>query len=256
MGNEISTANQSRPWMGSCPQPVTFLASRRIGTDEEGTVILRRGTTLASSEREEAGNYQRQLRFCLYNAATDGELLRELALLFAPYEGRERSADNDKLRAVAYLSALRGYPQWALQDAVKFWHRGEHSEPVDSRDFAPSPQRLVRLVNIALRPAQEAERKVDGLLRAIVEEPPPKERPDISTLIKRHGDNWGLSTPEDEARKEAEREKHRAQLRRGNEIARRKDFEAHGMEYKAGSLEASPALLSLLGKDNSVEAAE
>lgn len=61
--------------------------------------------------------------------------------------------------------------------------------------------------------------------------------------------------PEDDDRIDREKEAHRAQIRRGNELARKKDFEAHGMEYKPDSLEASPSLLALLNRQKRGSAA-
>jgi hypothetical protein len=176
MNNHVASLQKQdhRPTLSS-PPSVSFLASRKIGTDADGTVVLRRGTALSEPEKASAESHLAQLRFCLHNAASDTDLMMVLALLFAPYESRERTPDAEKLRLMAYLQALQGYPLWAVRDAVQAWHRGEHSEPVDNQSFPPAPPRLVRLVNIAMGPAQEAERKVAGLLRARLEDEHPAD---------------------------------------------------------------------------------
>lgn len=236
--------------MVSSPPSVNFLALRRIGTDEDGTVVLRRGTALTDSQRTEAESYLAGLRFSLHNGATDTDLMMALALLFAPYENRERTPEAEKMRLVAYVQVLQGYPLWAVQDAVKWWHRGEHSEPADNRSFAPAPAALVRLVNIAIQPAQEAERKVAGLLRARVEDDhPAPQTPAERERMTARVDALVADFAAVARKRAAEVSEAVAEgLASANATLRQRDFEAHGMEYDPSSLAASPALLTLLGK--------
>lgn len=153
-------------------------------------------------------------------------------------------------RNAAFMETLRPFPPWALKKALSMWNNGEHQQEGDNIRFCPVPAQIVRLIKIAMRPVEQEADRVEAMASAVVDDTAPeqRERPSIEALKERFGEDWGLTTPEDKERLEREKEAHRALIRRGNEVALKKDFEAHGMEYDPKSLQASPALLNLLGK--------
>jgi hypothetical protein len=186
---------------------------------------------------------------------SEREIAIEIAKLLAVYPVRESESEMvHTARTAAFMEALRPFPTWALRKALSMWTNGEHQDEGDNIRFCPVPAQIVRLIKIALKPAEQEIGRVEAIASAVVDQAEPP-KPTMEELKARFGKDWGLTTPEDEERLEREKEAHRAVVRRGNELARKRDFEAHGMEYKPGSLAPSPALLSLLGKD-SVEAAE
>lgn len=253
----LSTSDRAvRPMVSSVPS-VDFLERRKVFTTTEGQVLLRAGTELTTSQRQEAEGYAEQLRSSLQTAATEAEVGRAVVMLLAPYEARERSNGANDLRLAAYVQALQGFPLWAILDAVRWWSRGEHGVETDNVAFAPAPPQVVRLVRIAMRGPEDAHATVEGLLRAEVEDwtlpPKPGERERIAEGFASLAAELGNGV--DEEKKKALKLQ-REHILKGNEMALRKDYEAHGIEYEPGNLRASPSLLAALKARQQQEAAE
>jgi hypothetical protein len=238
----------------SAPPAIAFLERRRMGRTN-GQVILTEGTRLAPSERRQAEEYLMRVKSSLHSSASDHRITDLVVMLLTAYRTSSRiDVDDDTLKLAAFLAALRGYPLWAIEAAMVACLKGEH---VDGRGagFAPSPPQVVAQVKKAMDPAEREVRRVEEALSAKpyewLRDGPNRQRASAehrAAVVERlkGDDHFGLSTPEDKERLEQEKEAHRAQIRRGNELARQKDFERSGQTYIPGYPAPSPTLRALL----------
>lgn len=83
-------------------------------------------------------------------------------LLAYPMAGSSEAAG--KARGEAYLAALDDVPPWAIDAAVRRWHRGECGE--QNYNFAPAPAILRAIAKPLLEPYREAVEHIEAVLTA------------------------------------------------------------------------------------------
>jgi hypothetical protein len=91
------------------------------------------------------------------------------------------SEETGKARAGAYLGALDDLPPWAINEAIRRWHRGEGGGSSASYRFAPAPAELRYAAMQILQPAKQTIAHLECVLNALTIEramdPTPIERP-------------------------------------------------------------------------------
>jgi hypothetical protein len=167
MGTELTIAN--RPKLTSLPDWVAHLGLNSTGT---GQTYLSR--PLLKTERIELEAVARECRRAV--ASDPGQpheadvsrkgLVAELLLAYPIAGGQQVAAARGK----AYLAAVEGVPPWALNEAIKKWHRGEAEAPKGSPsynfEFAPPPATLRKLAMEYLAPFYSTLNHADALLFA------------------------------------------------------------------------------------------
>ena len=99
---------------------------------------------------------------------------KALALLSASFPSQQFNPEVSDARAHGYKLALEDLPGWAVERAVAFWLRREHSEGTENYTFAPLAPQLRRLALIAFKAVADEQFKLKRLLEAkVVEEPKP-----------------------------------------------------------------------------------
>lgn len=108
----------------------------------------------------------------LERAAQSGPVDRigaAIAGMLSAFPSQQLGDAEQMARAGMYRAALEDVPAWAVDRAVKFWMRREHSEGRENYAFAPSPPQLRRLAVIACGPVRGELQKLRRLLSAKVE---------------------------------------------------------------------------------------
>lgn len=85
-------------------------------------------------------------------------------LLAYPMAGS--SAEAGKARGEAYLDALDDVPAWAINEAIRRWHRGEGGGQGCNYRFAPAPAELRFAAMQLLQPAKQTLAHLVALLSA------------------------------------------------------------------------------------------
>jgi hypothetical protein len=188
MGKELAVIGERAEQILSSPD---LRELRRIPL---GTVVwpgkptrryLAGGSTLTPEVQARAERMRAEISAALDCAslpeATGARLAIVVGMLMA-YPMAGANAETGSARAAAYRDALDDVPPWAVQHAVRSWHRGECA---GNHDFAPSPARLRELCMTIVEQYREALRDVTALLSvwtfddAMDPEKEPPTRPEI-----------------------------------------------------------------------------
>lgn len=236
------TAVQSPPWLASLERSVGWIS-------QEGAIHLRPGTTFSEGQRAALREQVRRLRISLQPGSAL-EIGREVAVMLGAFPMLGLSDDALDQRSAAYLYALDTFPGWAVKEAVRWWIRGERSEPGDRHGFAPSPPQLVRLAKLALEPTEAEILRLTRMAEAVVDAPtgakpaPPQD----GTITWDQAGTGPVTSRWEGERREGKRE-----------VVPLTDAELRarlaGTEPAKGRLEASAELLAILADEQKREVA-
>lgn len=147
----------------SSPDWLTPLVSTLEEID--GIPHLPRGTALSSTRRREletmVSNFDRYLL-----PAVRQEVAPVIARLFMAFPGERLSRDEAGMRADGYMIALEGLPLWAVEQAAKWWLRGERGDGRENYAFAPSPPQFRQLAEKATLSARARRYEAIKVLQA------------------------------------------------------------------------------------------
>lgn len=105
-------------------------------------------------------------------------LLTQMLMAYPMAGGSEESG---RARAGAYLVALDDIPPWAINEAIRRWHRGEGGGKDSNYRFAPAPAELRFASMQILQPAKQTIVHLESILTALTIEramdPTPIEKP-------------------------------------------------------------------------------
>lgn len=88
-----------------------------------------------------------------------------IAKMLLAYPAATNSAEVGRARGEAYNAALEGIPAWAVDEAVRLWHRGECGTDEDYR-WAPAPATLRRLAEKQVSPVNSTIQMLENILSA------------------------------------------------------------------------------------------
>jgi hypothetical protein len=89
-----------------------------------------------------------------------------LAKMLMGYPMANASEAANEARAEAYLIALDDAPPWAINEAIRRWHRGEGGGSDANYRFAPAPAELRYAVMQILQLAKQTIAHLEALLSA------------------------------------------------------------------------------------------
>lgn len=123
-------------------------------------------------DRVENELVQSQLRDLqtLVNDAGESEDQTKQALLAQLFLAKPRAAGSElgaAARAESYLYALDGIPAWAVEDAIRLWHRGDiPGFSLDDFKWAPDSAALRKIAVDILAPYRERISTIELVLSA------------------------------------------------------------------------------------------
>lgn len=88
-----------------------------------------------------------------------------IAEMLLAYPGAGATPESSKARGAAYLYALEDLPPWAVQQAIRLWHRGECGER--NYNWAPAPAILRDVALQQIEPIQKVIAECERTLSAI-----------------------------------------------------------------------------------------
>jgi hypothetical protein len=142
------------------------------------------GLTLTADERARIGAKVAELRsISESDDSTENQKSRLgiLATMLMAYPMAGGSEETGRARAGAYLLALDDVPPWAINVAVRRWHRGEGGGNGANYRFAPAPAELRGAAMQVLQPAKQTIAHLTSVLNALTIEramdPAPIEEP-------------------------------------------------------------------------------
>lgn len=125
---------------------------------------------MTAEERRCAGELLEQLTAAA-TGGTASERLGLLARMLLVYPITGDTAAAGKARGEAYLDAIGDIAPWAINEAIRRWHRGEGG--LDERGqpynytFSPAPAVLLRICRSVIEPYSVAMAKMRHLLDAV-----------------------------------------------------------------------------------------
>jgi hypothetical protein len=142
------------------------------------------GLTLSTDERERIHAKVVELRQIVEgDIGTEPNKIRLglVAQMLMAYPMAGGSEESGRARAGAYLVALDDIPPWAINEAIRRWHRGEGGGNGSNHRFAPAPAELRFAAMQILQPAKQTIAHLEAVLSALTIEramdPAPIESP-------------------------------------------------------------------------------
>lgn len=124
------------------------------------------GMSLTSNQRRELEGEAGKIEAALTGTGGDEARAVLLSKLLMAYPSSGTSERMVEARVDAYRDALCDIPPWAIQQAIKKWHRGEAGEG-HNYSFAPAPAVLRNACERVVAPWRDALRRVNGALNAL-----------------------------------------------------------------------------------------
>lgn len=127
------------------------------------------GLKLTDDKRAEIQRVIDHLRGICFADSTPENRKAQLGLvasMLLAYPVAGGSAEAGKARAEAYLFSLDDLPPWAIQEAIRLWHRGECGSDFNYR-WAPAPAELRNISVDRLKGGRETIAHLEDVLSAL-----------------------------------------------------------------------------------------
>lgn len=182
MANDLILRSSDLQTLISSPECV---ALRRIslGTVNHPGMPTRKylagGLKLTDEKRAEIRQVIDHLRGICFADSTAENRKAQLGLvasMLLAYPVAGGSAEAGKARAEAYLFSLDDLPPWAIQEAIRLWHRGECGSGFNYR-WAPAPAELRQISVDRLKGGRDTVAHLEEVLAALTLERAMDHRP-------------------------------------------------------------------------------